>query len=119
MPEVNLDQRSEPKFDYCETNLNRFSETIKWLEHEYSECNFNQFTDYIKQEINEPFLVDENDSKKSKRTILFNPWITPAIIVSVNKKHFHYNQWKKTVTKKEQLGDFELYSIYKKIVKML
>ena len=27
--EVNLDQRSEPKFDYCETNLNRFSETIK------------------------------------------------------------------------------------------
>ena len=59
-------------------------------------------------------MVDENASKKSKRTILFNPWITPGIIVSVNKKHFHYKQWKKTVTKKEKLGDFELYSIYKK-----
>ena len=74
MPEVNLDHRSKPKFDYCETNLNRFSETIKWLEHEnipeYSECNFNKFTDYIKQDINEHFLVDENASKKSIRTIL-------------------------------------------------
>ena len=85
VPEVNLDQRSRPKFYYCEPYLNSFSETTKWLEHEnipeYSECYFNKCTDYIKQEINEHFLVDENASKKSKRTILFNPWTTPGIIV--------------------------------------
>ena len=77
LPAVNLDQHSKPKFDYCETNLNRFSETIKWLEHkkipEYFKYNFNKFPDYIKEEINEHFLVHENASKKFKKTILFNP----------------------------------------------
>ena len=41
VPEVNFDQRSEPKFDYCETNLNRFSEKIKWLEHENMAIMYN------------------------------------------------------------------------------
>ena len=54
--------------------------------------NFNKFTEYNKQEINENFLVDENVSGNSKRTILFIPQISPGIIVTVNKKHFHYNK---------------------------
>ena len=33
-------------------------------------------------------MVNENVPKKSKRTILFNPWITPGIIVYVNKNTF-------------------------------
>ena len=108
------DKSSEvgPKYDYCESNINSFNESMQKLEGSailYTEENFDIFVKDIKQKIDEHFLIDVNTSKKSKRTFFFNPWITPGIISSIKKKHFYYKQWKKTVSKKDKVGSFELY----------
>ena len=106
-----------PKYDYCESNINKFLDGIDSLRtneyDEYTEENFNIFADFIKEKIEENFLVDEESFKKSRRNILVNPWITPGIIASIEKKHFYHKQWKKSKTKKNKVGNHELYMIYK------
>ena len=117
VPEVDKTINSRPKYDYCESNLNSFNEIMKNLEYtniQYNEPNFDLFVTDIKQKIDETFLVDDSVVKRSKRSILCNPWITPGIISSVRKKHYYYKQWRKTITKTDKMGSFELYGIYKK-----
>ena len=79
----------------------------------YSEDNFRIFAEDIKLRIDENFLVDPDSFARSKRTILFNPWITPGLITSVNTKHQYYKQLKSSTSKKDKLGNLELYMIYK------
>ena len=66
----------------------------------------------IKVLIDKNFLIESESFKKSKRNMIANPWITPGIIASVNKKEYLYKQWKKTVDKTNILGDTELYLLY-------
>jgi len=57
----------------------------------------------------------EEVSCKSKRNPIDNPWITPGIINSVNKKHTLYRSWQKTIKNKKDphdQGDFELQAKY-------
>ena len=111
-----------PKYDFCESNQNYFEQAMLKLETmkmDYTEENFCVFAEDIKQRIDENFLADPTTINRSKRSLLFNPWITPGIITSVNKKHFLYQQWKKTTSKKDKLGSLELYLIYKHFRKKL
>ena len=62
--------------------------------------------------IDENFLIEAESFQRSKRNMLANPWITPGVIASVNKKETLYKQWKNTVDKKNPLGDTDLYLIY-------
>ena len=108
-----------PKYDYCESNINKFMESISHtcaISSEsvlYNEATFEKFTQEIKEHIEESFRVESNNFKKSRRNILVNPWITPGIISSVNKKEFYYTRWKKSTNKTNVLGDEKLYTIYK------
>ena len=111
-----------PKYDYCESNINKFLEEIESLSKcvlEYTEENFNTFVDSIKEKIEENFCVNEESFKKSRRNFLVNPWITPGIIASINKKHFLHKRWKKSITKQNKLGDNELHMIFKNFRKKL
>ena len=122
MPKNNKNSNLGPKYDFCESNQQFFNEAMLELsktEMDYTEDNFNVFAEDIKLRIDENFLTDPSNVQKSKRTLLFNPWITPGIITSVNKKHYLYQQWKKTTTKKDRLGNLELYLIYKKFRRQL
>ena len=105
-----------PKYDFSENNLYFFDQAMQKLrntEMDYNEENFRIFAEDIKLRIDENFLVDENCATRSKRSLLFNPWITPGIIVSVSKKHYYYKQWKSSTSKKDKLGNLELYLIFK------
>ena len=62
-------------------------ENYEFTDIEYSEPNVNIFVNYIKQTIDEILLIDENVAKKSKRSLLCNPWIILGIISYVNKKN--------------------------------
>lgn len=107
---------SLPKYDYCETNINSFIEDIGYLmriNYEYTEDEFGEFSETIKRKIDDNFKIDVEKFNKSRRNILNNPWITPGIIASINKKHYYHSQWKKTVTKKNKLGNTELLTIFK------
>ena len=75
---------------------------------DYNEANFIAYVNEIKLKIENIFLIKSESKSTSKRTILCNPWIA-----SVNKKHFLYAQWRKSVTKVNKLGSLELYNIFK------
>ena len=59
------------------------------------------------------FRVDEKQFKKSRRNFYTNPWITPGIIASVNKKHLYYKIWKKSKSRHDLNGDSLAYDKYK------
>merc|ERR1712062_62328 len=60
LPKNTGDSQSLPKYDYCESNVNRFIDEISFLAtsqyDEYSEDNFNTFVNYLKSKIEENFL---------------------------------------------------------------
>ena len=114
-PEHDDPSTCKPKYDYCESNMNKFLDDIQsdfCHSLQYDEKNFEQFVNKIKVLIDKNFLIESESFKKSKRNMIANPWITPGIIASVNKKEYLYKQWKKTVDKTNILGDTELYLLY-------
>ena len=64
------------------------------------------------------FKVDPS-SIVSKRNRLVNPWITGAIITSVQTKIYFYKEWKKTCDENNPLGSLEFYERYKEYRKVL
>ena len=106
---------AKAKYDFCESNMNKFLDDISTVQHEdlmYDEHNFVEFTDKLKKLIDENFKIESEAFKNSKRNMLVNPWITPGIIASVKKKGSLYKQWKGSICKCNLMGDVELYSIY-------
>jgi len=55
----------------------------------------------------------EEVSTNSKRNSLLNPWITPGLIQSIKTKNKLYKNWKKSVSKADTKGNFNLYCKYK------
>ena len=107
-----------PKYDYCESNMNKFLESMTNLHLsneflQYNEASFETFANKIRDHIEECFRVESENFKRSRRNIFVNPWITPGIIASVNRKEFLYTQWKKSTSKTNVLGDSTLYLKYK------
>ena len=88
-------------FDYCNSNLDRFSES---LYHKFADEPPTQFEDFLTRynaELEKSCKLDK--PKKSKRTTKTNPWITPGIVASVEKKHRLYHNWKKLKKKNKCL----------------
>ena len=88
-------------FARARTRPKRARATIGYLVYE-------AYANEIKLKIENNFLIKSESKSTSKRTILCNPWITPGVIASVNKEHFLYAQWRKSVTKVNKLGSLEL-----------
>ena len=106
---------NKPKYDYCESNMNKFLDDMESnfsSSAKYDEESFEVFVSKIKSLIDKNFLIESESFLKSKRNMIANPWITPGVIASVNKKESLYKQWKKTIDKTKPLGDTELYLIY-------
>ena len=116
-------QTKSPKYDYCESNINKFLDGLNIMMSDditsYSESKFDEFVQKIKDHIDETFKIESENFNRSRRNIFVNPWITPGIIASVNKKEFYYKQWKKSTCKANVLGNEKLYTIYKNFRKKL
>ena len=118
------EQKHCPKYDYCQSNLDKFSFVIK---HKLDESmaqtgsnnfEFSEFCETMQSTIDECFLTDEKYTK-SKRNRLVNPWITSGLIASIEKKIYLYKKWKKTTSKKDKNGDHSFYMAYKDFSKKL
>ena len=111
------DKESMPKFDYCESNIIHFNDTMiqKLAIESYTpdEKGFSEFAQCIHETIDECFKIDPTTYSKSRRNRLANPWITNGLIQSVNYKNFLYEKWKRSKNKKNRLGDQNLYEKYK------
>ena len=116
-------QSNKFKYDYCQSNIDKFLDDMDQTFADeifvYNESSFETFVQKIKTNIENTFKVESEQFSKSRRNIFVNPWITPGIIASVNKKEFYYKQWKKSTTKNDILGDEKLYCVYKDFRKKL
>ena len=62
-----------PKFDFCQDNIDKFQKdivTLSNMHHDYTKTRFNFFIGYIKEKINENFLIKDPETKTSKRNAL-------------------------------------------------
>ena len=86
----------------------------------FTEEKFNIYIESFKDKIDANFRVEESNlNKKSRRNIFVNPWITPGIIASVNKKHLYHSKWKDSITKLNKSGNCELERKFKEFRKKL
>ena len=114
-----------PKYEYCESKIGLFLQNLSnkiFLNNNkenYDPENFKKFVDDLKTEIDSSFKVDESNFKNSRRNFYINPWITPSIISSINKKHLYYKLWKKTRSKNNLDGNIDFYNRFKDYRKYL
>ena len=80
-------------FDYCISNIAKFSESLEHTLHVTRPETFSEFFSIYNKELNLACKLDK--PKTSKRTIKQNPWITGGIIASIKTKHKLYETWKK------------------------
>ena len=115
MPPEDKSSVQQPKYDFCKENTDNFVGDITSLCDRqisvYSEDVFTEFVGEIKDKIDDNFLVEEGGSKKSRRNALVNPWITPGIIVSIEKKYAYHKEWKKSKSKKNKTGNHALHIV--------
>ena len=126
IPPENDDHIKCPKYDYCESKIdefvNKIDESVFLKNCIYDTENFLKFIDTLKNEIEACFRVDEQQFKKSKRNFYVNPWITPGIIASIQKKHMYYKLWKRTQTNdipKTENAFYIRFKSYRKYLKRL
>ena len=121
--------RNTPRYDTCDSNMEIFMEKLENSMRDNlhstipltddTELAFKSFTDDLSELIEECFLTNTENSNYSKRTIFVNPWITPGIIASVKTKQYLYENWKKSVSETDKLGDHDLYLKYSDFRRML
>ena len=97
--------------DYCNSNILNFVTTLETEFRNNPPSHFAEFLSSVQESIDKTCKLDK--PRISKRTIQNNPWITPGLINSVNKKHELYAEWKKSFTKDQPLGNTALYEKYK------
>ena len=102
------------RFDFCNENTEKFIESAhaSFVQNplEYH-SNFSDFTYQFNNILYSTCL--SSSTPKSKRNIINNQWITPAIINSVKTKTKLYKMWKKSITSTNKSGDDTLYTDYK------
>ena len=122
------------RYDTCSSNMDVFIEKLSnsavlhtdiicGHDRVAIEDEFESFATNISNLVDECFIVPQT-AQTSKRNKFVNPWITPGIIASVNRKNFLYKKWKKSITKTNKDGNHAFYLDYsnfrrklKKIIK--
>ena len=85
--------RCTPRYDTCDSNIDIFVEKLSNVVDQHSpiteadnvESSFENIATKISDLVDECFVVPPK-AQVSKRNRFINPWITPGIIASVNKK---------------------------------
>ena len=97
---------------YCEFKLDKLNQNV--------DDKFNKFDKEFKSSIDECCKLKV--PKTGKRNQINNPWITPGLKISIDRKHELRKEWQKTITKKNPYGDNKRYTKfceYRKHVKKI
>ena len=90
-------------YDYCKSNVERFVEKITTTLQNTTIDSFDSFADIYQNEFETCFKLET--PKCSKRTSQNNPWITPALIISIKHCHKLYDNWVNARKVKCTLGE--------------
>jgi hypothetical protein len=126
---LNLDkhaQKAEKIVQYYNFSRANINSVILDLESKSSELygstpstpNFSQFATVFSETVDKHCKLEK--PKTSKRNNINNPWITDAIIESINHKKMLYKSWKKSCSKRNPSGSeimHEKFSQYRKCLK--
>ena len=120
--DINPETPTTERYDYCESNMNKFLEEIRrdiYTQHfPASEEGFENFLTKLNDLIDTNFKV-ETSGNGSRRNRLINPWITNGIIASIYTKLKLYIDWDRTRNKHRPRGNEQLHLIYKEFRKNL
>ena len=89
-------------FDYCNSNLDHFSESLRCKLTAQPPSSFQEFFALYNTQLDLSCKLEK--PRNSKRTMKNNPWMTPALIASVKTKATLYSKWKKSKNKKCIVG---------------
>ena len=105
-------------YDFSNSKTEKFLESIEEVFGIYDQANLQQFLSIYNEKVDEIFKL--KSPKISKRNRKCNPWITDALIISIEKKETLYNDWDDTRNKISPEGDRNLhkkYSDYRRCLK--
>ncbi len=97
-------------YDYSNSNLEKFTETLSYTLLSYNPQDFSQFLSVYQSSLDSTCKLAT--PKFSKRNHNNNPWITTSIVESVKTKELLYGDWKDTCTVEDPEGDRELHDKY-------
>ena len=86
-------QKYTQYYDYCNKNVDNFVQALATELYYEPPDDFNEFLSVFNHQLDKACKLEK--PKCSKRTAKNNPWITPALVVSINRKHELYGIWKK------------------------
>ena len=95
-PIVTNTYQSGPKhlqyYDYNNKNVNKFVNELEVKLNSEPPKDFSEFFSHFNDQLDKACKLDK--PKSSKRTAKNNPWITPGLITSIDRKYELYNKWK-------------------------
>ena len=106
-------------YNYSNANLDKFCEEIeKCIDQFHNECDtFDAFLCLFQDKIDASCKLET--PKTTKRNSIVNPWISPGLINSIEKKARLYFEWNKTRSSTSPDGDEMKYLAYKEYRKIL
>lgn len=125
---LNLDKHSQKTqkfvqyYDFSKANINSVTADLGGKSSELygpnpSTPDFSHFASVFSETVDKHCKLRK--PKTSKRNNINNPWITDAIIESINHKKVLYKDWKKSCSKKNCSGSEKLYAKFSEYRKCL
>ena len=90
-------------YDYCTSNVTKFTEALVNEFSAQAPKDFNEFHTVFTEQLDKACKLEQ--PKCSKRTVKNNPWITSGLIASINRTHELHDIWIKA--KKEKCLNVE------------
>lgn len=91
--------------------MNKFCSDLSIRVENSSINTFEEFDDIFQSSVDNTCKLSV--PKTTKRNSITNPWITPGLIKSIDKKDKLYKIWKKSCKNKNKTGNAEYYENYK------
>ena len=99
------DLKFKQHYDYCQSNVEKFVETLGNELDKNEIENFSKFHEIYRECIDRTCKLEI--PKSSKRTVQNNPWITPGLVFSIDSQHLLYEDWVKARKVKCKLGEVD------------
>ena len=100
---INFKENYTQYYDYCNSNVEKFVETLSTELGNYTRNCFGTFLNIFNEALDKTCKLET--PKHSRRTMQNNPWITGGIISSINHCHELYRQWVKSRKVRCELGE--------------